>query len=582
MNSIVYEPEPHEVSRQSWGDFILKQLLKIGVLIIMITIFVTIHSLSNNLSDPVKITTNNDSLLTLLSIFLYILVLFSFAKFVYLDHPIAFNIRTLKDWKVFWSILLTFLFITSVFILLDAALPQDTESLYLLTGPLSVLNSINQAFLLEIPGFIGEDYSFYFSARNTIFILFFLLLFIFPVSLFFIILTRSGRKKFAKINFSIQQETSIITKTTLFLGIPPVITFLLFILVDTNTVRIVQIIILIIYLIVIPWWLYTCSKLIYTGIKLTAYFSYVNLVWILPLIGFFYIIPISLWSLLDLLAHFESWDGQVDGLLNFLISTILTNATDLERIFQAVFIIVICSATVVIGLAEGFSLLAIYRAIKTGWSFTRTGVLASQSPPVIAVITSRILILAGWVVLATSGLTHFILFLRDYFNIILPEINFPNFLVIFVHIYNFIKKIFPDFLPVTLLLVPLFFIISSLFKFLSISIITPRLKDVQLFFLLITTSYILIVTQILGDIQELASLTNNTIDSSTVPLFESQSFLSQSLLLFQTVEIIFFYIGFLIALYVLTKGLIKWFRERQARKERTITIKLNTVDETTE
>ena len=580
MNIIVYEPEPHEVSRQSWGDFIFKQLLKIVILILMATIFVAIYSLSSNLSDPVKITTDNDTLLTLLSILLYILVLFSFAKFVYLDHPIAFNIKTLRDWKVFWNVLLTFIFITSVYILLDAALPQNT--VYLLTGPLSVLNSINQVFLLEIPGFLGDSYLFYFSARNTIFVIFFVLLFIFPVSLFFIILTRSGRKKFAKINLDIQQETSIITKTTFFLGIPPVIIFLLFILIDTNTVRVVQLGILIIYLIVIPWWLYTCSKLIYTGLKVTAYVSYVNLLWILPLIGFFYVIPVSFWSLLDLLTYLESWDGQIVELFNFFVSRLLTNATDLERIIKAVFIVVICSATMVIGLAEGFSLLAVYRAIKTGWSFTRTGVLASQSPPVIAVITSRILILAGWIALATGGITHFILFLRDYFNIILPEIHFPNFLIIFVEFYNFINEILPEFLPVTLLLVPLLFIISSLFKFLSISIITPRLKDVQLFFLLITTSYILIVTQILGDIQELASLTNNTINPSSVPLFDSQSFLSQSLLLFQTVEIIFFYIGFVIALYVLGNDLINWFRERKARKERTITIKLNIAEETEE
>jgi hypothetical protein len=300
--------------------------------------------------------------------------------------------------------------------------------------------------------------------------------------------------------------------------------------------------------------------------------------WILPLIGFFYILPTTFWTILDILDFITIWNGQIDLLFNHSIDRLIFNATNLERILQAVFIIVICSATIIIGLAEGFSILAIYRAIKTGWSFTRTGVLASQSPPFIAVITSRILILTGWIALATSGVVHLIMVFREYFNITLPDITIPNFLMIFTFIYNYIKDLIPEFLPITLLLIPLIFIISSLFKFLSISIITPRLKDAQIFFLLITTAYILIITQVLGDIQELASLSEN-IDSSTVPLFESQNFLSQTLILFQTVEIIFFYIGFLIALYVIAKGIINWIKEWQKRKERTITIKVGNVDQ---
>jgi hypothetical protein len=542
----------------------------------MTIIFLIIYALSINLENPVNINTNNDAILALLSIVLYVLVLFSFAKFVYLDHPTAFDISKIKDWKVFWNIFITFLFISAVYILLDAALPEN--SVYLLTGPLSFLNSINGLLSLEIPGFKGEDFLFYISARNAIFSIFYLFLFIFPLGLFFVLLTRFGRKRFADISIDLNQETSIITKTSLFLGIPPVSIILLLVLIDSNTIRVIQLGIVIFYLLVLPWWFFTCSKLIYNGIRLTAYISYVNLLWIMPLIGFFYILPTVFWTVLDLLDFLNGWDGQLNLLINFGLNQLLLNAVNLERIIQAVFIIVICLATIIIGLAEGFSILAIYRAIKTGWSFTRTGVLASQSPPVIAVITSRILILAGWIALATSGLSHLIMVLRDYFNIILPNINIPNFLTIFIYIYDFIKELIPEFLPVTLLLVPLIFIISSLFKFLSISIITPRLKDAQIFFLLITTAYILIITQILGDIQELARLSEN-IDSSNVPLFETQNFLSQTLVLFQTVEIIFFYLGFIIALYVIVKGVINWIKERQKRKERTITIKVGNVDE---
>jgi hypothetical protein len=573
---MVYSPEPHEVSRQSWGSFVVKQLFKISIMFLMVVIFLIIYALSSNLENPIKLLTNADSVLAILSITLYLLVLASFAKFVYLDHPLAFNITKNKDWKVFWNIFITFLFITTVYILLDAALPKNT--VYLLTGPISFLNSLNEVLALEIPGFTGENFIFYFSARNAIFSIFYLLLFVFPLILFFIILTRSGRKRFVKINVDVNQETSLITKTSLFLGIPPVSIILFLILIDNTTIRIIQLFILFFYLIVLPWWLYTCSKLVYVGIRITAYFSYVNLMWILPLIGFFYILPTTFWTILDILDFITLWNGQIDLLFNHSIDRLIFNATNLERILQAVFIIVICSATIIIGLAEGFSILAIYRAIKTGWSFTRTGVLASQSPPVIAVITSRILILAGWIALATNGLVHLIMVFREYFNITLPEITIPNFLMIFTFIYNYIKDLVPEFLPITLLLIPLIFIISSLFKFLSISIITPRLKDAQIFFLLITTAYILIITTILGDIQELARFSEN-IDPSTVPLFETQNFLSQTLILFQTVEIIFFYIGFLIALYVIAKGIINWINEWQKRKKRTITIKVGNVDQ---
>src|SRR3990172_8587256 len=458
---MVYHPEPHEVQRQSWKGFALGQTPKITISALMAGLFLVLHYLSIGIRDPTQVSSDEQILGIVLSSVLFLLVFVSFAKFIYLDHPQAFKITTWRDWRVFWNVILTFLFITGIYILLDSAFPDN--NVFLLSGPLTIDSMIDSLFGLRVPGLTGGGMEFYIGGRNTIFSFAYLILFFFPLALFFVILTRLGRKKVSKWEIEdIGEQTSVIRKATLFLGIPPISLILLTFLLDENSPRIAKIAILIFYAVAMPWWLFHLSKAAYFGIRITVYVTYANLLWILPLVGFFFFLPVILWSGWDFYLALLSWNQPLEEIFPAAFDILLKNSFNItslslslseNKVLQAVFILVISVATAIIGFAEGYTILAIYRALRTGWSFTRTGILAERSPPVIAVITSRIMILAGWLSFSIGAFRSLWYFIREAIPD-LPDFPIPNILGLIIDLIRGIHLNIDFLLPLTLLLVP--------------------------------------------------------------------------------------------------------------------------------
>jgi hypothetical protein len=135
------------------------------------------------------------------------------------------------------------------------------------------------------------------------------------------------------------------------------------------------------------------------------------------------------------------------------------------------------------------------------------------------------------------------------FNINLPVINIPSIAYLLyeegiIPLSTALKTYAPTLKHIPFLLLPIYFILSGGFKFLSVTIITPRIKgSLSVFFLLISTSFVLIISTILGDIYRIPVL------EPEAPLRGLESILSSAVLAFQYVEALAFYLGFLFGFF---------------------------------
>ena len=101
------------------------------------------------------------------------------------------------------------------------------------------------------------------------------------------------------------------------------------------------------------------------------------------------------------------------------------------------------------------------------------------------------------------------------------------------------------------------FIIKMLFPlmqlFLSITVITPRVKGLDVFITLVSTTFVLIVVQILNDLWVIQQ--KSVISDLGIPLasFGVESNIQTAMGLVHVIEASFFYIGFLVGVFYLVR-----------------------------
>ena len=155
--------------------------------------------------------------------------------------------------------------------------------------------------------------------------------------------------------------------------------------------------------------------------------------------------------------------------------------------------------------------------------------------------------------------------LVDHFGVDLPDLSLPRiFEVLFGYTVD-LNDLGGVFIALSLLIVPLYFIITSSFKFLSVSIVAEKTKnDTQAFFFLISSAFILIVSQILADIAAIddfkpknrddpAGKFNSFLPLSSLNTRDAFSFISN---IFEGLEAIGFYAGAIFSLFLLLKLLL--------------------------
>ncbi|MHA2328790.1 MAG: SHOCT domain-containing protein, partial [Candidatus Hodarchaeales archaeon] len=502
---------------------------------------------------------DQNSLITIiLSTICFLFVLVGFSKILLFDMAEEFGLRDGETSKVKFDLrfilfaALTISFSSSMYLLLDVFL----ENTYLQILPVMVLSWALVSLEIEIEGLTNlTGKVFYVTVRNFYFSLFFLVIILFSVLVFLIILTSLARKRvtsrFQKEDEEEEEEANRRLFKILAWLIIPVINIFLYFQLSSSLGNIIGII----FLILLAWWLFQLVKMIFLilwrGFKITAFITSVNALLIIPLIVVLYGLPGITWTVWDIISLLQ--EGTISANLGQIIQAtipiLVYRATDPLGIIQLDFVFITIIATIIVGFAEGFAIFAIFSAIFKGAEVARTGKILARSPPKIAVISKYLIILGFWFGLFLNSFLNIWNMLIIEFNIDLPEIAIPSIVYLLYEegikpLSTALEAYVPALKHIPFLLLPLYFILSGGFKFLSVTIITPKIKGkISLFFLLISTSFVLIISTILGDIYRIPVL------ESEAPLRGLESILSSAVLAFQYVEALAFYLGFLLGFF---------------------------------
>jgi len=571
-----------KTERIPWKSFIKSQLFKlIGFLVLAILVIVVmIVSAEIDLetatsADPIYLFA------VALSSICFILVLLGFSKIILFDMAAEFGLRDENTQKMNYNLRfflfasLALSFCSAIYLLLDVFL-QET---YLELLPVLLMDWVLVSTGVTIPGLtdLGRGRVFYQTARNIYFDFFFLVIITFSVLVFLAILTSLGRNRvisrFQKEEVvDEEEENKTLYKLLAWFAIPIINSFLIT-LFNTS----VGPIFIIIFLLLFVWWFYQLIKVIFLifwrGFKITAFITSVNALLIIPLVAILYLLPVISWTIWDIFDQLReaTITLELDQLIQAALIGLQSNYNDFLRIIQLDYVFITIIATFIVGFAEGFALIAIFSAITRGVEVARTGRVLVKSPPRVAVFTKYLVMLSIWLGLFWDSFIQVWNMIIDNLNIQLPRIEIPSF---FYTIYNEVilplsdnlEQFIPTLQYIPILIIPLYFILAGAFKFLSVTIITPRIKGrLSTFFLLISTAFVLIITNILGDILEI----------QRAPGFEGiqdaplQSFnvLSELILWvvswFEYIESIAFYCGLVFGLSWVVYSFVK---KRKAKK----------------
>ncbi|MHA2167654.1 MAG: hypothetical protein ACXAAT_17540 [Candidatus Hodarchaeales archaeon] len=514
-----------EISRIPWKEYLAKQFIKIlGLGFIALLLFIVMvfsYDLDLEILLTLDFSDYNYLIVIILSSLAFIFVLFGLIKIILFDMAEAFGLRDTTGGMVynlrFWLFaILIVSFCSSIYILLDVQL----ESTYLVILLVLLIRTGLEAFALNIPelsGLTGEKY--YTTIRNFCFDFFIVIILGFSIIFFLAILTTFARRKIFRRFRKEEEEEEIekqgirtVYKTFFWILIPP---FLYFVI-DTQfsgemANEAVWPIILIISLIAFIWWTYQALKVIFLtvwrGAKITAFITTVNLLVIIPLIFVLWLLPVFILSGADVFNQNVSNLTIVDILGKF-IHAFIGRIVDFPTLIQVDFIIITSLATLVVGFAEGFAILAIITALFKGVEVARTGRVLVRSPPKVVVFFKYFTMFGIWLSLLWDSFLEIVGVLVDSLNIDF-DITLPDFFkvvydMIITPISVWLVSIDPILKNIPLLLIPILIIFSGAFKFLSVTLITPRVRERGDFlFLLISTAFVLIVTNILGYIYEL-------------------------------------------------------------------------------
>jgi hypothetical protein len=533
--------------------------------------------------STVTISDNNYLIAIILSSICFFLVLFGFSKIVLFDMADEFGLRDengkmIYNSRFFLFALLALSFCSAIYLTLDVFL-QET---YLELFPTILMRYVIDSFDIQIEGLsdlTGREY--YQTSRNIWFAFFFVIIILFSILVFLSILTSYARKRLVG-KFQKEEETDEVakkgTKAIYKLFAWMIIPFLSFFVMGVSESPLGPII-GVAYLIAILWWFYQVFKAIFLvvwrSVKITAFITSINLLVIIPLIGVLWLLPTLLWGIWDT-YNASGTSMSMNQMINTFLQSIVERIVDFEAIIQVDFIIITTIATLVVGFAQGFAILAIFSALARGAEVARTGQILARSPPKIMVLSKYLVMLGVWLSLVWDSFLELWQTLILEFNFQLPEINFPNFF--YAIYYQFLIPVSEwlgsrwqilQFVP--FLILPVYFIVSGAFKFMSVTLVTPRVKDrSEVFFLLVATSFVLIITNMLGDIYDLGA---EVIPDA--PLVGVSNIFSSAVGIFENVEALAFYGGFLFGVFwvfrkaIQNRNLVR--REKEDQLIQTIT-----------
>jgi hypothetical protein len=589
------EPEEkliEKIKRIPWGTYLRKQLKLLTGVVIMLAMMVFIIYLSEDISggrdiiNPSTVLSFESSAafwLILISSVLFVAVLMGFGKMLFFDKKEEFHIGEYKSPRSIWFFLLTISFLSQIFILLDVAL----INVYMITGPVSVVQWVDTAFgINQITD--GIDRASYADVRGLIFMTLFIFNLIFPLFMFISLFTRYGRRVLKKDKEERKKRPYGRKKAIYFMLAPPLIVFLGMLVSNLfGGVPLLAIIFLVIIALIFIWWLGQLIILMAKLLRFTFIFGYSNIAMIIPIIFIFYALPALLWGIWDILTmvttgstsftiydfdfmsnHNLTFDpGTISSLsigeiIRVFFETAIFNAQSAVRIIELDFIIIIGLATVVIGFAEGYTLFALIKSISKGVSIARTGRVVTRSAPRMVVISTRLVILFAWFSLLWDKFLNMWQLLLDQFSFNLPPIHLPR---VFEPIMQFsleLLSISDLLIPLSILLIPFYFIISSAFKFLSVSIAVEKVdNDDQIFFLLISSAFVLIVTKIFADIASLPEFLGDHLSYLPISASIFSDFIPFISKIVESLESFGFFVGFIVSLYLLLKNMISKDKE---------------------
>ncbi|MCE7734315.1 MAG: hypothetical protein GPJ54_05500 [Candidatus Heimdallarchaeota archaeon] len=590
-----------KIARIPWREFLRSQFRKLLGITFILALMVRIITLSDKLTTTGDVNQDNIILVNnsvnfeilVLSTVVFALVLIFFSKIVFFDHKEDFGIESYKSVKAILFFLLTIAFISLVFILFDVAL----NNVYLQIFPVYLLQSLRTQFDLRIYAIedlpIESDLIAYSEIRGLLFVALFAFMLSFPLAMTIVILTRYGREKI-KERKEKPREKYTFKEWVKFLSTLPLLFVLLAIFFAISALNLevpIQFLVLFGMIIIGVWWLTQFLILVIRAMRLASFLLYSNLAMIIPIIFLFYILPGIIWATWDMYAifRFDSTDHTIytadgfDGIpaidpepseisllstekvLEFFFQTFVFNLGDPIRIIELDFIFIIGLSSIVIGFAEGYSIVAIVRSISTGVSIARSGRVATRSSPKLIVLTTRFILLLTWMTLLYDKFIVIYTNLVEHFGVDLPDLTIPRIFEVLFGVTVDLENLGGVFIAVSLLIVPLYFIITSSFKFLSVSIVAEKMKgDTQAFFFLISSAFILIISQILADIaaldefkpadgDDLPGKFNGFLPLNSLNTRDAFSFVSN---IFEGLESIGFYIGAIFSLFLLLKLLL--------------------------
>lgn len=560
-------PSEQKKGNRLWGA-IKAQLPKVFVFSIIIGILLVIMNLSSmitpnrdNLQADQIINFQQEQIIIMALASLLIIVVFTyFTRLIFGDQS-EFEVAGKSFTRSFIFVVLIIAFLGCIFILLDTAL----INIYITLPLVTVVWWFNDLFAITsiIPS--STDLFSYADIRGNVFVVLFTLLMIVPVLMFVFILSRFGRRKLVEF-----KGTNLSMYIKLFEGWILLLLIaasgIIFFTLSQDPSQLVGIVFASIFFVVGGIVGYFLIVIVIELFRRVLHVTSSYFLMILPMIILFYGVPVLLWSLWDTIIVLvqgdfastiyhdfpELYDASIeDNAISLMLKHLGINSTQWFRIIEIDFVIIIGISAIVIGFAEGYSLYSIMFGLFKGQALTKSGKYFTGSSSAGAVRISRTFFLFAWGSLVWDKALEILQFIEKSLQVNFPfDIDLPK---IFELISLFTLDISFDqlFLPLTILLIPAVIIVNSSFKFLSVGLVIERTKDdIQMFFLFISSTFILIVSKIYADISSAEIFADPTFQP-LLPFYtlSETNFIPFAVNVFSNLEAFAFYIGLIVVLF---------------------------------
>jgi hypothetical protein len=570
------EPERRVAPIKKDKEFLKSQAPKVFVVLAIASILLVIMGLSaiitpdrENINSPNVIGfTFEHLLINILVICLTIVVILYFTRLIFVEQSEEFVVDTGARVRNTLFVILIIVFLSAVLVLLDTALiniyvslPQVTLIWYL---------NLNYAISTDIP--TTTDLVSYANIRGKIFSVLLGFIMIFPIATFILILSRIGRKKlfqFQGTNLQFYVKSFEIWVYLLLI----LSSLILFTVLFQDPSQLISALIVVIIFDLIGITAFFLFILVIEIMRRVLHVTSSYILMIVPIILLFYIIPVIMWSVWDTVIVLVEGDlsstiyrtnpefyqeGLKDRPIELIFYHIGINFGQFNRILELDFVIIIGIAAVIIGFAEGYALYTIIFGITRGRALSRSGrYFSGRTSSSGAIRFTRLIFLFAWTSLVWDKALKLLQFARDRLLIDIPfNIDLPTVFTILTDITYHIDFSNQFLVPLSILLIPALIIITSSFKFLSVSLIIEKTKnDTQMFFLFITSTFILIIAKIFADISSSRIFEDPTYNF-LLPLssLTGSSFIPFVINVFAVLEAIAFYTGLTVVLFHIITG----------------------------